>query len=216
MTPIAIAIVALATVSTTALAQTATQERKPGSSPSKSKPTTSSRSKPARVAAGPTDVGAFVLTPPKGWKATPVTPGFRKAQFILPKVKGDKIDGELIVYFFGKRGAGSADANLARWGGQVKREPGMTEKQHKARSNEVVSGWKVTHVELTGTYTPASFGGPPQPPQTGSKMFAAVIETPHGNYYMRATGPRATLTHWKKDYRKMIQSIKVKKGVGEI
>lgn len=211
-------VAALATLALVGLAAPGSAQSEPAKpdGDSKSKPTTQSRPASQPAPAGPTDVGAFILHPPKEWKTTPVPAGLRKAHFLLPRVEGDPDDGELIVYYFGKGGAGSADANLARWSQQVSKEPGMSDEEHSKRSNEKVSGLDVTHLELHGTYTPASFGGPQQPPQPKSSMFAAVVETPHGNYYIRATGPRKTMLHWKKEYRKMISGLKVKKGVGEI
>lgn len=183
----------------------------------KKKPTTTSRSRPGKVvAAGPVSVGNFVLTPPKAWKAKSGGTGIRKAQFILPRVKGDPEDGELVVFYFGPRGAGSADANLARWSQMVQKPKGMSDADYKQRKNLKIAGLDVTTLELHGTYTPATFGAPPKQPKTGYAMFAAVIETRNGAYYLRAAGPQATMQHWKKDYVAMLHGLKRNKGVGEI
>ncbi len=172
----------------------------------KSGPT--SRSKPALAAAGPIDIGGFTLTPPKEWKSRKPVSSMRKAEFIMPRAKGDTEDGMTIVYFFGAGGAGGADANLARWSGQVERESDTSEADAKRRLHKTVHGMKITIIELRGTYTEQRFGPGPKPrPKPKHMMLAAVIESPKGAYYVKTTGPQKTIRKWYKSWNAALDAL---------
>ena len=75
----------------------------------------------------------------------------RVAEFVVPLAQGDADDAELIVYYFGT-GAGTVDANIDRWIGQMQQPDGSSTKDKARRSTQTVNGSHVTMVDVTGTY----------------------------------------------------------------
>jgi gluconolactonase len=127
------------------------------------------------------------LTVPQDWKVVPTKDRFRAAQFAVP---GEHGKGELVVYYFGPRGAGDAAANVKRWIGQFAPE---------GRTASIARGTcragTYTLVDITGTYNQPI--GPPMArrskPVPGSRMLAAAIRTETEWYYLKLTGPQATV-----------------------
>src|SRR5262245_2095451 len=67
---------------------------------------------PEKTADGRVVLGPVTAAVPKSWKDKPTTSGMRVAQWAIPGKAGD---AELVVYYFGEGGAGSAQQNLDRW-----------------------------------------------------------------------------------------------------
>src|SRR5262249_27486283 len=72
---------------------------------------------------GPAKVPGLAFDVPGAFKPIDVPPGgMRAAQFALPPQK-DATKGaesaEVVFYYFGPQGAGTVDANIARWASQV-------------------------------------------------------------------------------------------------
>src|SRR5262245_31630230 len=82
---------------------------------------------------------------PTGWKEVETTSQLRFKQFSVPKVGDDKLDGELIIFFFGAGSGGGVSANLTRWKGMF--ENGK-DKVEEFKVGEV----KVTYLDISGTY----------------------------------------------------------------
>ena len=71
--------------------------------------------------------------------------------FTIPAAPADKIDAELVVFFFGAGQGGDTDANLARRKGDV-RAPGRQEADDVAKTETIkVSGVDVTLLDIKGT-----------------------------------------------------------------
>ncbi len=149
------------------------------------------------VAAPPSDAKAELqYEPPADWKAVPPASALRKAQYALPRAEGDDEDGELIVFFFGRGEGGSVENNIARWRGQFTKpdgeplgpEAGVTE------IFDAESGLKVTLLDVSGRFAPGAMpGAPVVGPRDNYRMFAAVVETPGGPWFFKATGPASTM-----------------------
>src|ERR1700676_4693928 len=60
-------------------------------------------------------LGSLKSKAPADWKQVEPEQMFRTDQFKVPKAKGDKTDADLIIFFFGKGGGGSAEQNVQRW-----------------------------------------------------------------------------------------------------
>lgn len=202
MTPRVLAAIALFAIALAATPTFGQSKKTP-----KSGPTT--RSKPALTSAGPVTLGTAIYSPPKEWKARKTTSSMRHAEFVLPKVTGDSEDAVTIIYYFGKAGAGPIDANLARWAGQMKRDPNTPEADYMKRSHKKVLEMPITFVELRGTFVEPRFGPGPKPaPKPNFIMLAAVLETPDGPYFIKTTGPAKTVTHWYKAWHAALDGLK--------
>lgn len=124
-------------------------------------------------------------TMPTGWTSKGSAP-MRAATYEVGP------ESECIVYFFGQGQGGSVDANLQRWGGQftMNGQPAPSKVAKKT-----VHGLNVTTMDVSGTYV--ATGGmamAPQPPKADSRMFAAIVEGPGGNIFIKFTGPAKTVT----------------------
>lgn len=156
------------------------------------------------------DFGTFSFQPPKDWKTkrAPGGTGMRRAEYLMPAVKGDDRDAEFIVFYF-PGGGGPVEANLNRWKSQVSKRPGATDEQHSKTSRQKVDGIPVTIAELRGDYDPGAAMGAPK--QKNIMMLAAIIEAPGGTYYIRTMGPLKTMEHHAKAWYQMILQLKAKK-----
>jgi hypothetical protein len=89
---------------------------------------------------------------PAGWVSKPPASTMRVVEYTLPKVAPDTEDAALAVYFFGPQ-AGTVQANLDRWIGQMTQPDGRASKDVARTSTfQTTSGLKVSLVDLTGTY----------------------------------------------------------------
>jgi len=137
--------------------------------------------------------GSLAYTAPAIWQARPVASRMRVAEFVIPHATGDAEDAELIVYYFGT-GAGTVDANIDRWIGQIQQPDGSSTKAKARRSTQSVNGLAVTTVDATGTYVAEMRPGAAEHfNKPGFRLRAAVVETPRGPYYIKMTGPAKTM-----------------------
>jgi len=154
-------------------------------------------------------VGPLLLAVPKGWSNQPAG-GMRKAQWEIAGGKGAG-PASLVVFFFGSGGAGGVEANLERWHGQFEAEAGgkpVTPKTEKKK----VGGMAVTTTEVTGRYVASmSPGASEKNDETGWMLLGAILETPMGPYYFKLTGPKATVSAARKDFRALIDTAQLKK-----
>ena len=111
----------------------------------------------------------------------------RVAEFVVPKASGDSEDGELIVYYFGGTG-GTVEANLQRWSSQF--QPAS----EPVRTTAKVHGLALTSLDVSGTYVAeVRPGATERHNKPGFRMRATVVETPKGPYFIKLTGPAATI-----------------------
>lgn len=170
--------------------------------------------RPGDLPAGHPPVGATAgdlnFTAPEDWKPIPPTSSMRKLQFALPKAEGDNEDGELIVFYFGRGEGGPVRDNIERWKGQFttaegKPLPDDAAKEEKFNADEM----KVTLLDVAGRYAPGAMPGmAATSPRDGYRMFAAVIESPGGAWFVKATGPAATMASHEQRVRAFLLSAK--------
>ena len=155
-------------------------------------------------ASGMIDVGAISFKLPDGWQAQTPKSSMRRAELSAPGPAGP---AELIVYFFGEQGAGSAKANINRWVGQFSNPDGSPVSNPKQSSSKV-SGFEVSKLEVAGQYA-GGMGptGQPLPPQSDQRLIAAIVETPGGPYYFKFLGPSQTVTQNTGAFDQLIGSI---------
>jgi hypothetical protein len=137
--------------------------------------------------------GALTFAAPSAWRTRPAASSMRVAEFVIPRADGDTEDGELVVYYFGI-GAGTVDANVERWLGQIRQPDGSSTKDKARRSSQTVNGLRVTLVDVAGTYVAEVRPGATERfNKPGFRLRAAVVETPRGPYYIKMTGPTKTI-----------------------
>jgi hypothetical protein len=140
-----------------------------------------------------TTTGSLAFTAPADWRARPAASNMRVAEFVVPRAEGDAEDGEVIVYYFGA-GAGTVDANIDRWIGQLQQPDGSATKDVAKRASQTVNGLTVTSVDVTGTYVAEMRPGAAEHfNKPGFRLRAAVVNTPRGPYYIKMTGPAKTI-----------------------
>ncbi len=154
--------------------------------------------------------GEVTYTVPSGWIAQQPSSQMRKAEFRWPGVDGTE-DAELAVFFFPGMG-GSVQANLERWYNQFKQPDGSPshDRAHTQKIN--VNDIPVTVTHVTGTYlkpqSPGMMSGPVDE-KPDYAMLAAIVETAGGPWFFKATGPEATITHWRPSFDEFVKSLRV-------
>lgn len=149
--------------------------------------------------------GTLTFTKPQTWTDRAASSSMRVAEFVVPKTAGDTEDGELIVYYFGG-GGGNVQANIDRWIGQFKPDPGA--KSHKMESL-TVNGLKVTSVSVHGTYiAEVGPGSTERHNKPNFSMRAAVVETTKGPYFIKLTGPSATVRQAGAAFDQFLKSLR--------
>lgn len=146
---------------------------------------------------------------PAGWVSKPPASSMRVVEYSLPKVAPDMEDAALAVFFFGGQG-GSVQANLDRWIGQMTQPDGRASKDvAKTTTFTTTSGLKVSLIDLTGTYVAEmSPGSADHFNKPGFRLRAAVIETSEGPYFVKLTGPAATVAKWDKEFLAFVKSAR--------
>ena len=160
--------------------------------------------------ATPWTLAGLKFDAPAGWVSKPPASSMRIVEYALPKTGADAEDAALAVYFFGGQG-GTVQANLDRWLGQMAQPDGKASKD-VAKTTELVSksGLKTTLLEVTGTYiAELSPGSPEHFNKPGFRLRAAVIDTPDGPYFVKLTGPAATVTKWDDSFLGFLKSARV-------
>ena len=152
---------------------------------------------------------ALKFDPPAGWVAKPPASSMRIAEFTLPKTGADSEDAALTVYFFGGQG-GSVQANLDRWIGQMSQPDGRESKRvAKTSTFKTTSGLAVTLLDVSGTYVAeVQPGSTERFNKPGFRLRAAVIETPGGPYFVKLTGPAATVAKWDDAFLAFLKSAR--------
>ena len=154
--------------------------------------------------------GSLKFDAPSGWVTRPAASSMRVAEFTLPRAQGDREDAELIVYFFGGQG-GSVQANIDRWIGQIAQPDGRASSAvAKTSISQTRSGLKVSLVDVSGTYvaelTP---GATERHHKPNFRLRAAVAETTRGPYFVKLTGPAATVARWDETFRAFVASLRL-------
>lgn len=155
------------------------------------------------------DVGGLTFEAPEGWAYRHPASPMRRAEL---GVRGEDGTAGLVVYFFGDRGAGSVQANIDRWVGQFKETDGSALTKVTPVTQKV-AGFKVTQVEVAGTYVSGmGSGGDSQEPQPGQRMIATIVETPSGPYYFKFLGDEAVVKAHRAALDGLLQSMKLSDG----
>lgn len=174
---------------------------------------------PIDGSAGPTAAPAAPSGPPvavkfdapESWTTQPPANSFRKAQYSIAPVEPDKDASEVVVFYFGPGQGGSTAANLNRWrdqfsDGSGNKLPADAMKMERFRASD----WDVVLVEVAGTFDvsmPGMSGGDGAK-RANYRLIGGVVEVPGGSYFVKATGPDATIQKHRDEISKFILSAK--------
>jgi hypothetical protein len=143
---------------------------------------------------------AMAWTVPAAWRTLPNPSAMRIATYGVPRVAGDSADAEVSV----TRAGGDVDANVERWASQF---AGGSEPR---RSAQTVHGFRVTVVEIEGTFTNAMVEG--ARPQPAWALLAAIVHTPGQPYFFKMVGPVATVHAARPAMQGLLGSLRAPAG----
>jgi len=151
--------------------------------------------------------GQLDIQLPDAWVKEPPSNSMRMLQARVP---GDAGDGELAVFYFGPGGGGGVEQNIERWLGQVQPAEGSQPSRETFESN----GLTIHTVEAKGTITPSrmSMTAETPEPEPNSMLLGAVVEGPGGPWFIKLTGPEATLEAQHDAFTDMVKNLKVMQG----
>lgn len=154
------------------------------------------------------EFSGFSFTPRAGWIAETPASSMRAAQFQLPGgASGD--DAQLVIYYFGPKGAGPVEDNIDRWCGQFEQPDGRTSRDAAATAKRIVHGLAVTTIDLPGTYVAETFpGSGDRVNQPDYRLLGAIIQTDAGPYYAKLVGPAQTVARWQASFDAFIRSLR--------
>ncbi len=151
---------------------------------------------------------ALTYESPDGWIASEPSSSMRVAEFTLPRTASDPEDGEAVIYYFQGAG-GSIQANLDRWTAQMQQPDERPSSDVAETTVFEVEGMRVTLLDVSGTYvaemTPGEAGRYDKPDY---RLTAAVIETTGGPFFLKVTGPQATMATWSQSIRTFVESMR--------
>lgn len=157
-----------------------------------------------------TAAGDLAWEVPDGWTQQAPSNSMRLAQFSVPHAESDSLDGSVVVTFFPGQGeVGGVQRNLDRWFTQFEQPDGKASSEVAKVRERTVAGMKVTQVSLTGTFIdrPMMMSSSTVTRRPGFAMRAAIIEGPHGPYFVKFLGPEATVSKWADSFNRFIESF---------
>jgi hypothetical protein len=134
---------------------------------------------------------------PTTWSAAANPTSMRLATYRVPRAAGDTEDAEVSV----TRAGGTTDANIERWLNQ------FDDRGKDTRAKKDVRGLKVTLVEVSGTYLGGGMMNSPSIPHPGWALLGAVVEAPGTPYFVKVTGPAATVRSARAAFDALIDSL---------
>ncbi len=157
----------------------------------------------------PASLGPFSFPLAKGWIQEAPSNRMRLVQAKLPNSKKKIAPAELAVFYFGEGQGGTVQANLARWKSQFQKPEGRSDADFSQEYKVTVSGLSVTTLSVHGKYAPAAMPGrPAQKPIDDARMFAIIVETKQGPYFIKITGPTSTMDQHKAGLAAIVRGIK--------
>jgi len=108
-------------------------------------------------------------------------------------------------------GAGGVEANLERWLGQISQPDGKPSKDIAKIERTKIANQEATIVSVAGRLTTQQMPGGPAPVDMADAMLlAAIVNSPTGPYYFKATGSKKTVEANNARFRAMLASMKLK------
>ena len=145
--------------------------------------------------------GQITMKAPPGWMKQEPRVRMIEAEFSIPAVEGDAIEGRCTVMAAG----GTVQANIDRWVAQFT-------KTHRNRTEKKdIAGQEVHLVDLAGTYKDQRGPFAPAELREDYRVLGAIIVTQNrGQYFVKFYGPQATVSAHEKAFREMLNSLQVR------
>lgn len=151
--------------------------------------------------------GGLRVRTPGAWVVEETTSSMRAAQYRLPDPAEGGADAHLVVYYFGPGGGGTVAMNMDRWRGQFEGPDGGPA-QDAVESTREVNGLQVSELNIRGTYVAETMPGSGElRNEPDWRMRAVVVETPNGAFYLKLTGPAATVDAWAVSFDAYVASV---------
>lgn len=124
---------------------------------------------------------------PKSWERVQPTSPVRTMESRIPRARGDKEDGELILFQFGTATGGGVSDNVERWYAQFTQPDGRPSREAAIVSTRMVHGPSVKLIDLSGTFRP-QLGPMEHSSKPGYRLLGAVVEGEGGPWFWRGAG----------------------------
>ncbi len=153
------------------------------------------------------ELPGLTITLAPSWRAIEPSSSMRKAEAALPAGEGGE-DASLVVYYFGPKGAGTHEANLARWASQFVLPDG-TDPADAATVEKIERGeHAIIVMRLAGTYIAETSPGSGQRHNKPDwALVGVIVETGEGPYYIKIVGPGDVLKAHANEIEAMIASL---------
>lgn len=142
---------------------------------------------------------SLTLTAPKGWGRKTPQSTFIQAEFVLPKVEGDALDGRLTLSVVG----GSIEENIGRWKGQFGGKPEKSRQEKLA-----VNGLTISVVDFSGEFNDQRGPGAPAVKHADFRMIGAIIPVGNQLHFVKAVGPKKTMENHAEKLNAFIRTAK--------
>ncbi len=154
--------------------------------------------------------GKLLLPVPGEWKVVKPRSRIVQHEFSVAAAEGDEMAGRMTIMAAG----GGVQANIDRWVGQFQTAEGKPLGDDAKKIEEKKIGDQKVHtVDLTGNYQD-SMRGPfgPKVNRPNYRMLAAIVPLKEqGTWFIKFYGPQATVKAAEKDFRAMVEGIKLAK-----
>lgn len=164
--------------------------------------------KPKLETGQPSELKLDVITlrVPAGWqRVNPPSVRILDAEFTIPRADGDEFDGRLTLMAAG----GGLDASIGRWSSEFTQESGLGPKTETLMLGDNEVQW----VDIRGTYNGPANRAPGVAaiePRPDYRMAAVIIPlTPSHAFYIKLTGPKATVVARLDELKDFVRSAKV-------
>jgi hypothetical protein len=149
--------------------------------------------------------GELSFDVPASWKAETPKSSMRKAQLKVAAAGGDSEPAEMVLFVF-PQGAGTVEANIARWEQQFVGGDGGPAKARveKTKGKNV----DVTRVEVAGRYVAAVVPGSDEKNNKADfRLLGAIVQTADNGYFFKMVGPDKTMKSARAGFDAMIASL---------
>lgn len=157
-----------------------------------------------------TEAGGLVFSIPDRWERVRAASPLRAAQFRIPRERGDKDDGELILFLHGETKGGGAADNVERWYSQFTQPDGRPSKDAAVVSTRTVNGLDVKVIDVSGTFRP-QMGPMEHRARPAYRLLGAVVEGEGGPWFLRAVGPAKTMAAARDGFDALVNSVAVRR-----
>jgi hypothetical protein len=148
---------------------------------------------------------------PASWKQEKTSNRMRAYQFRVPGPEGGKEDAQLVIFYFGQGGAGTAADNVKRWKGMFEPPTGKTIDDVAHVKELKVGGKAATYADIEGTYLEKF---PPFDPNAkvtrkpNYRRLGLILPTEDGPYFITLTGPARTVAQNQKGFDEWLKAFK--------